>query len=174
MLDLENCCKVTEFGIAHLFLAVDFGSVCVCGRKILTMDADEQGSGFHDVAQEPREKLVGILTRGGRLSPRCSPVDLILARGRVVIEAARRACASRSLARARRAVQRSSELERRGERTKAAARDARQRASDLRSRRGKLLSRSQATSGSPSGPSEALPGRPREAVMLPLDGARPS
>jgi hypothetical protein len=35
-------CKVTDQGIAHLFMPFKFGARCVCGRKIVYADEEDK------------------------------------------------------------------------------------------------------------------------------------
>jgi hypothetical protein len=50
---MSQYCRVTRDGIAHLFLGLDFGSVCVCGRKMYSFALDTEDPTLLDVPQQP-------------------------------------------------------------------------------------------------------------------------
>lgn len=41
--------------LAHLFLGIDYGGVCVCGRKVFVYSLDAEEPALRDVLQEPPE-----------------------------------------------------------------------------------------------------------------------
>jgi hypothetical protein len=50
---MRQYCKVTADGIAHLFLGLDFGSVCVCGRTAYAFAIDTEVPTLCRAPQEP-------------------------------------------------------------------------------------------------------------------------
>jgi len=50
---MRQYCKVSADGVHHLFLGLDFGSVCVCGRKVFVFSLDAEQPALRDVPQEP-------------------------------------------------------------------------------------------------------------------------
>jgi hypothetical protein len=50
---MKQYCTATTNGIAHLFLALDFGGVCVCGRKVYRFALDTEEPTLLDVRQQP-------------------------------------------------------------------------------------------------------------------------
>ena len=50
---MREYCRVTANGIAHLFVGLDFGSVCVCGRKVYGFAPDTEEPMLLDVLQQP-------------------------------------------------------------------------------------------------------------------------
>jgi hypothetical protein len=50
---MRQYCRVTANGIAHLFVGLDFGSVCVCGRKVYSFAPDTEEPTLLDMLQQP-------------------------------------------------------------------------------------------------------------------------
>ena len=50
---MKQYCRVMAHGIDHLFLEIDYGSVCVCGRKVYAFALDTEQPTLSDVVQEP-------------------------------------------------------------------------------------------------------------------------
>jgi hypothetical protein len=50
---VKNYCRANADGIAHLFLTIDYGSACVCGRKVFVFSLDAEEPALRDVLQEP-------------------------------------------------------------------------------------------------------------------------
>ncbi|HET7379876.1 MAG TPA: hypothetical protein VFJ24_07545 [Gaiellales bacterium] len=50
---MRHYCKVTAEGVAHLFVSIDYGAVCACGRKAYAFALDTEQPTLSDVAQEP-------------------------------------------------------------------------------------------------------------------------
>jgi hypothetical protein len=100
---VDDYCKVTTRGVAHLFLGLDYGRVCVCGRKVFAFAVEDEQPILRD---RPRDETVSLLIARARhrtpLTPRLVRPDLLLARGETAIHRARR---TREDARATRAMQ---------------------------------------------------------------------
>jgi hypothetical protein len=50
---MRNYCRVTANGLAHLFVGLDYGSICVCGRKVFAVSLETEKPTVRDVLQEP-------------------------------------------------------------------------------------------------------------------------
>jgi hypothetical protein len=50
---MRNYCRVGPDGLAHLFLGLDYGRVCVCGRKVYAFALDSEQPTVRDVPQQP-------------------------------------------------------------------------------------------------------------------------
>ena len=50
---MRQYCKVTADGLHHLFLGLDFGSVCVCGRTVYAFAIDTEVPTLCRVVREP-------------------------------------------------------------------------------------------------------------------------
>ena len=82
----------TRRGISHLFLGIDYGSICVCGRKMFAFQNDDEGPGLHDVPQEePLAVAVRVAVAWHKAVPQLWKATLLLALGEEVIRRARRA-----------------------------------------------------------------------------------
>jgi hypothetical protein len=100
---VDDYCKVTTQGVAHLFLGLDYGRVCVCGRKVFAFAVEDEQPILRD---RPRDQTVPLLIAPARhqtpATPRLVRPDLLLARGQTAIHRARR---TREDVRANRAMQ---------------------------------------------------------------------
>jgi hypothetical protein len=90
MSPVDDYCKVTTQGVAHLFLGLDYGRVCVCGRKVFAFAVEDEQPILRD---RPRDETVSPLIARGRhqtpVTPRLVRPDLLLARGETAIHRAR-------------------------------------------------------------------------------------
>jgi hypothetical protein len=50
---MRQYCRVTADGISHLFIGLDFGSVCVCGRTVYAFAIDTEEPTLCRVLQRP-------------------------------------------------------------------------------------------------------------------------
>ena len=48
-----NYCRVSAEGITHLFIGLDFGAVCACGRKTYAFAVEAEEPTLCDVPQVP-------------------------------------------------------------------------------------------------------------------------
>jgi hypothetical protein len=89
---VDDYCKVTAQGVTHLFLGIDYGSVCVCGRKVFAFAVEDERPILRD---RPWEETPSRLVASGwsqALDPsrRWTP-ELLLVRGQIEIHRARQA-----------------------------------------------------------------------------------
>ena len=90
---LDDCCRVTEDGVDHLFVGVDYGAVCSCGRMFLAFAVNDEEPHLYDVRREtPSPRLLSAACARYRAvaRPQIWKVDLLLARGEAEIRRARR------------------------------------------------------------------------------------
>jgi hypothetical protein len=107
MAPVDDYCKVTAQGVAHLFLALDYGSVCACGRKVFAFSVEDEQPTLRDRAvDETPSRLVASGWSQARVPSRLGTPEWLLARGETEISRARQArqrvragCVRRSLAR---------------------------------------------------------------------------
>jgi hypothetical protein len=50
---MKKYCRVSADGVSHLFMGLDYGAVCVCGRKVYAFALDTEDPTLRDVPQEP-------------------------------------------------------------------------------------------------------------------------
>jgi hypothetical protein len=91
MAPVDNYCKVTTRGVAHLFLDLDYGRVCACGRKVFAFAVEDEQPILRD---RPRDETVSRLIARVRhqtpVTPRLVRPDLLLTLGETAIHRARR------------------------------------------------------------------------------------
>ena len=92
MYSIKDHCRVAKRGVSHLFLGIDYGSICVCGRKTFAFQNDDEGPGLHDVPQEePLAVAFRVAVARHKADPQLWKASLLLALGEEVIRQARRA-----------------------------------------------------------------------------------
>jgi hypothetical protein len=90
MAPVDDYCKVTAHGVAHLFLGLDYGSVCVCGRKVFVFAVEDEQPILRDRPQdETASLLVAAVRRQTPPTPRLVRLDLLMAHGEAQIHRAR-------------------------------------------------------------------------------------
>ena len=56
-------CKVNEEGMAHLFETMDYGAVCICGRKFIGLAADDERVSLADLPWDASLRLLPCIDR---------------------------------------------------------------------------------------------------------------
>jgi hypothetical protein len=92
MAPVDEYCTVTPQGVAHLFLGLDYGKLCVCGRKTFVFATENEAPSLRDVTAPPglTPALAATVARHGMLPlPMLWRTDLLLAWGEDEIRRAR-------------------------------------------------------------------------------------
>ncbi len=96
-------CRVTDSGIAHLFVAIDLGTACVCGRKRAGLSLHDERFEMRDVVSQPSLEL-GALSRAVWPPAPMTRTDWLLEIGADAIRKSRQLCRDAVTARERRAL----------------------------------------------------------------------
>jgi hypothetical protein len=110
MSPVDDYCKVTTRGVAHLFLGLDYGSVCVCGRKVFAFAVEDEQPILRDRTQDETASLLTAVRRQTPSTPRPVRLNLLLARGDAVIHRARQAREQDHITRAKQSLARAEAL----------------------------------------------------------------
>ena len=137
MVPVEEYCKVTKEGIAHLFCGFDYGRVCVCGRKVFGFSVEDEEPTLRDVRPETSSRLLSAAYARHCLVVTAETLraNQLLARGEAEIRRARCLREEGVERRRRRSLVRTEAVITRGERVIRSARRLRADAASVRARR---------------------------------------
>src|SRR5262249_59268151 len=54
----SDFCRVKEDGLAHLFVGLEYGAVCACGRKFIALAPDDEAVRLGDVPWDAALRLL--------------------------------------------------------------------------------------------------------------------
>jgi hypothetical protein len=112
---VDDYCKVTAQGVTHLFLGIDYGSVCVCGRKVFAFAVEDERPILRDrPLDETPSRLVAAGWSQALVPSRLGTPEMLLARGETEIHRGRQLREGIDAARVKRSFARTEALWARG------------------------------------------------------------